>query len=224
MCWRGTSSCKLLLEILSKVMKQLVVIVLLQRCSSLWHLSLKNSQFLHLWNHNLLPQNFDLQVHLELSILHLGIIMKETSQQPSQSLQWDHPWWLEFIVKVPMQHQPLKLKMILRRVFQYGLVLLCWMVHWHSCLKLWNTGDMLIPIVLSIPCNSDLNSVSGEIPRLNSRMFCHEHMKRLMLLNSMLYQMGSLRTTYMLFTIKLGILCSRFVMLCWTLIVLLRSQ
>ncbi len=76
--------CKLLHLMSSvplKVMRQLVVAVLLQRCSSLWHLStkikrkLKNCRCLHLWDCTLLPQSFDLQVHPEPLKTHLGIEM-----------------------------------------------------------------------------------------------------------------------------------------------------
>src|SRR5258708_9052427 len=103
--------------------------------------------------------------------------------------------------------------MNLRRVFQYGLELLCWTDHWCSCLKHWYTGDMLILIDLSILFNSKLSSVSGGIPRLSFRMFCRTHTKRLLSLNSMLCQTRSLRTTFTLFTITLSILHSGFLML-----------
>ena len=62
-----------------KVMRQLVITVLLRRCSSLWHLStkikrkLKNCRCLHLWDRALLPQSFDLQVRPEPLKTHLGI-------------------------------------------------------------------------------------------------------------------------------------------------------
>src|SRR5258708_6556339 len=83
-------------------------------------------------------------------------------------------------------------------------------------LKHWGHANTIIH---SIPCNSGLSSMNGGIPRLSSRTSCHEHMKRLMFLNSMLYQTRSLRTTYMLFIIRSSILHSGFVMLCWTLTV-----
>src|SRR5258708_15978793 len=82
-----------------------------------------------------------------------------------------------------------------------------------TCLKHWYTGDMLIPIDLSILFNSKLSSVSGGIPRLSFRMFCRTHTKRLVCLNSMLCQTRSLRTTCTLFTIRLSILHSGFMML-----------
>src|SRR5258705_12668261 len=110
-----------------------------------------------------------------------------------------------------------------RRAFQYGLELLCWMDHWCSCPKHWYTGDMLIPIDLSILFNSKLSSVSGGIPRSSFRMFCHVHTKRLVCLNSMLCQTRSLRTTCTLSTIRLSVPHSRFMMLCRMSTDLLRS-